>query len=201
MQRVLKKLKKSYMADPLFKQYKQLSSLFYTYMHRMVILSCNGQKYDLHLLNSALVKYLLNKERQSGGRREGGDAEIVYESEDEFTLINDVDVEMLDELSIECCIEELKLEDVGETRVIKRANAYVSISNNHIWTSTMFYCQTVATYVTTGEKSCFQYEHVTSFERLSNPLPPYLSDSWRSRLKGGIDMLDEEYKEYLRDPD
>ena len=208
----VKKLKCYYMDDPLFNQYLRLYHQFYIYMHRLPILTFNGQRYDVHLLNASLIKHLLSQEEQI---TDHGYDEVVYESEDEFVRMYGGDTEDwedetdLDDMAIARFIDELKLSEMGKLRVLKRGNSYVSITNNNFsfldvcnfLPAGSNYRSFVRAYASEGEKSFFPYEHVTSFERLQDTfLPDYDSDSWKSQLRGGANLLDEEYQDYLRDP-
>lgn len=207
------RMKKYYMSDPLFNQYLRLYRQFHLYMFRVIILSFNGGRYDLPLLSSSLIKYLLDREKESPP--ETGD-NLVYESEEEFVAMyggdgapdSDEDAHELDDLAIARFIDVMKLTEMGKMRVIKRSNSYVCISNNYysfldacnFLPANCNYQSFVRAYASEGEKLFFPYEYLDDYSKLDGPLPPYPSEAWCSELKGGIDMLDEEFQQYLRDP-
>ena len=53
-------LKRDHHLNNLLRAYKR----FYLYINRCVILSFNGQKYDVHLISSYMIKYFLNKKEE-----------------------------------------------------------------------------------------------------------------------------------------
>lgn len=212
---LVKRMRKVYMGDPLINQYVRLYRMFYLYVNRINICSFNGQKYDIPLLSSSLIKYLLRQEKTEQIELQNGlDQELVYESEEEFVAMYGGEVDELDneidqdDMSIARYLDEAKLKMAGKINVIKRNNAYVTIANNHynfldvcnFLPANSSYQQFVKAYATEGEKLYFPYEYLTDASKLNDPLPEYPSSAWTSELKGGIDLLDEPYQEYLRDP-
>lgn len=214
-----KRMRKFYMSDPLFNQYVRLYKAFYLYVNRVNIHSFNGQSYDIPLLSSSLIKYMLAKERTDRAALSTGSAQdddLVYDSDDD---VEDMDAEVpdggvledpldQDDMSVVKYLDEGHLQMAGKLHVIKRNNAYASLSNQHFsfldvqnyLPAGSSYQKFVRAYATEGEKLFFPYEYLTHPSKLDDPLPPYPSDAWTSRLKGGIDILDEEYQEYLLDP-
>ena len=216
----VKRMRKYYMADPLFNQYLRLYKTFYLYVNRAVILSFNGQSYDIPLLSSSLIKYLLNQEKteQAQNAQSGMTDDCpVYGEDDEYVDHltetgedeGDDNIPAQDDMLVVKFLDEANLKAAGKLHIIKRNSSYMSLSNNHykmidvcnFLPANTTYQSFVRAYATEGEKLFFPYEYLTDFSKLDDPLPPYPSDAWKSELKGGIDMLDEEYQEYLRDPD
>lgn len=213
----VKRMRKVYMADPLINQYVRLYRMFYLYVNRVNILSFNGQKYDIPLLSSSLIKYLLHQEKLDQQNDNVGDVDrdLVYETEEEFVAMYGGEVDELDseldqdDMSIARFLDEAKLQQAGKMNVIKRNNSYVSVSNNkfafldvcNFLPANCTYQQFVRAYATEGEKLYFPYEYMTDISKLDDPLPPYPSSAWTSELRGGADLLDEPYQEYLRDPE
>ena len=215
---LVKTMRKVYMSDPLVNQYVRLYRMFYVYVNRVNIMSFNGQKYDIPLLSSSLIKYLLRQEKITECEAQSGLSEhddLVYESEEEFVAMYGGDVDELDneldqdDMSIARYLDEAKLRQPGKINVIKRSNAYVSISNNffafldvcNFLPANSSYQQFVRAYAEEGEKLHFPYEYLTDVSKLEHPLPCYPGPAWTSQLRGGVDLLDEAYQEYLRDPD
>ena len=199
-----KKFRKLLMTDAEFAQWLRLYKEFYLYVNRVVILSFNGQKYDLPLIITHLIDQL---EGHDGGA--DVDGELVYETEDELDLIAQCEVGEEDLYKLAKYIDIDKLKLPGKLNVIKRSNAYASVSNNYyIFLDVLNYLppgtnydKFVKAYGLPGEKKLhFPYEFLDSYERLDGPLPPYPSSAWCSQLRSGIDLLNEPYEEYLRDP-
>ena len=204
-------LKKFLKADPMFNSLQQLYREFYLYIHRTIICSFNGAKYDVPLLKGPLIKYMLDHE---DSRDEDGGHYQEFDAEREFELMfgeGDADPDGADGESegvcIESLIEEMKLGCMGKLKVIKRGNAYVSLSNNCYTFLDIInylpvgcnYKKFLKAYNAEGDtKGYWCYEYIDSFQKLSMPLPPYPSAAWISELKGGIDLLHEDYAEWER---
>ena len=203
-----KALKKYLLADPVFTLLQRLYRDFYLYIHRCVILTFNGAKYDVPLLKGPLIKFLLSLEGQEVAPVI--DQAELFDEEREFELMYgsgnetyDIDVEN-DVMTVDAVIAEMKLNTPGKLRVIKRANAYVSLSNNlytfldviNYLAPGCNYKKFLKAYNAEGDKGYWCYEYIDSFEKLSMPLPPYPSAAWTSRLKGDIDILNEDYAEW-----
>ena len=229
------RLEKYYMlADPLYNQFQNLYRQFYLYIHRTILLTFNGSRYDVPLLKGPMIKFLLDNEkwetlslaeelRVGNGIGSDEDEEGEYDAEREFALMYGVGTEHPDDyandndyedgeqmendpISINSWIRELKLDNMGPLKVIKRGSAHISMSNN-------FYTfLDVVQYLAPGcnykrflrayngggeEKGYWCYEHIDSFQKLYETLPPYPSAAWESSLKGGIDLLDEEHADWL----
>ena len=60
MKKFVKYLKRDVCLSNMLRIYKR----FYRYMYRTVILSFNGQKYDVHLISSYMIKYFLDRNEQ-----------------------------------------------------------------------------------------------------------------------------------------
>ena len=123
--------------------------------------------------------------------REGGDKESNKKSprEEAFSIIND-----------------LKLtQPPGRPSMIKRVNKYLSLSNNHFSFIDLMsylgpgtsYSKFLASFNIKEEKFFFPYSHLTSFERLNDPLPEYPGESWYSDIKS-CDLLNAAHDEWSR---
>ena len=94
---------------------------------------------------------------------------------------------------------------MGRTGMIKRANAYVCISNrfyrmldlcNYLPPATS-YSAFLRAYEVKESKFIFPYEFLTDVELLQqNHLPPYPSNAWHSTLKQ-VDLLQQEYDDWI----
>ena len=216
----VKRMRKYYMSDPLFNQYLRLYKTFYLYVNRVVITSFNGSSYDIPLLSSSLIKHFLNQEKveQIQNTQSGlTDDQPVYDQDDEYVdnrtdggeAEGYDDIQSEDDMIVVKFLDEASLNAVGKLHTIKRNNSYVSLSNNHYvmvdvcnWLpANTNYQSFVRAYASEGEKLFFPYEYLTHASKLNHPLPVYPSSAWESQLKGGIDILDEEYQEYLRNPE
>ncbi len=200
--------------DQLFVQYKKLYSQMYRYIYQVVVLSFNGSRYDLPLINRALINYfIINKEVAIDDEEEEAfDREVEIENMFSSGGDDDVDDEGLgfdpydDQVpTMDEVMKKMKLKQAGKIHVTKRNSSYVTIQNNHF--SFLDICQYLPpgtnlrrffkAYSTSGSKLFFPYEYVTDFEKLEGPIPPYPSEAWESSLRGGVDMLSEEYDEYI----
>ena len=207
--------RKYLMSDAQFSAWLRLYKEFHHYIHRIVILSYNGQKYDYILILPHLIQCMKSQNVPDA------DGQLVYENEDETDAIQDtlLDEEAneglgdggrsLDPFNLARFIELDKLNLPGETYVIKRGSSYASISNHHFhfMDVTNFlpagtsYDKFAKAYATQGgQKLVFPYEYLDAFEKLTHPLPPYPSDAWCSELQGGRDMLNLAYEDYLMGP-
>jgi hypothetical protein len=175
-------LNKTIRQDSIYKQLNRLKAALWQYMHQVVMLSYNGQKYDEHLIKTFLGVYFNLNEKTldtAAERLEG-------------TLTNSGS------------LREIEVKEMGETTMIKRANSYVCISNrfyrmidlcNYLPPATS-YSAFLKAYDVEETKFYFPYEFLTSYECLfQTHLPPYPSDAWYSSLKQ-CDLLHHDYEQW-----
>ena len=195
-------------SDQLFSQYKSLYEKLYRYIHQVTVLSFNGSRYDIALINAALMNYFIDNRTLVSTERE---REFDRESEIENMFSSGADetsepdqysdkVDTLDEI-----LTKMKLDQAGKVATTKRNNSYVSIQNNHF--AFLDICQYLPVgttlrkifkaYATSGSKLYFPYEYITDFDKLKEPLPPYPSQAWISNLQGGVDILSHEFDVYI----
>ena len=103
------------------------------------------------------------------------------------------------EMHPEYCVKEM-----GECKVIKHGNAYVSISNFHRFSDicqfllpATSYNKFLTAYGINGKQlQYFCHEWLESYEKLNEQLPPYPSDAWYSSLRDK-DILADEFDQYI----
>lgn len=209
--------------DYLFRSYMDAYKELYTYAHRLTVLSFNGARYDLHLILRTFMNYLIRSSRTKRGKKVKMDEfdrenEIAimmgdYEDEDDEeetgnageTRENNT-VTMSDEPpSVEEMLFKKKLELPGPVHVLKRQNSYLTVSNNH------FNFLDVCAYLPPGnnlrqflnaygqradDKYYFPYDFLTDVSKLKLRFPPYGHRGWKSTLKGGQHLLEEEHSNW-----
>ena len=94
----------------------------------------------------------------------------------------------------------------GPFSVIKKCKVFVTLQNCHFkFQDIMLYLPPATSldgFLQAFEAPCrkfyFPYSHLTSYERLSDPLPSYPGKSWLNQLRGNSDLLQYEHDMWTR---
>ena len=127
----------------------------------------------------------------------------------ELAASEDFDCDALDEHNIDVDIEEVGFDPTfigaGPFTVIKKSKVFVALYNAHYKFQDIKLYLPPATsldgFLQAFEAPCrkfyFPYAHLTSYEKLSDPLPAYPSKSWYNDLRN-CDLLQNEHDIWLR---
>ena len=194
------KLEKIYKADKIYKDLQILETEFLRYINQTIVIGFNNSRYDQQLIKRPLVKFLIENERIESTHRCARCHETPKWKHDcPLSKFYKAPAER------ECYTQSDYFHpEMGKVGVIKRGNAYVSMTNNfyHFLDISQFlppatsYDKFLTAYGIENGKQYFCYEWLDSFEKLNEQLPPYPSDAWFSTLKDK-DILADEYEQYL----
>ena len=193
-------LSSMYKQDPLHKQLSSVKEHFLKYINQLVIIGFNNSRYDEQLIKQPLIKFLLEQKQMES-------THICYSCNVECNASQSCPLKKyykLQNSDERYTRVEYRHREMGEANVIKRGNAYVSISNNfyHFIDVCQFlppatsYEKFLAAYGIENGKQYFCYEWFDSFGKLNEQLPPYPSDAWYSNLRDK-DILSDEHDQYV----
>lgn len=206
-------------SDPLVKMYAGLLKDFYMFISQHTIYGYNSGKYDLVLIADLLVLHLREMEAQHGNDNEPWIEPELDDSEDTDEFMTSDTSELSQhwsDLSLDSVdVLEADREDIitsgfdptfmapGKFSVVKKGRTFIAVYNSwYRFNDIMLFLppgtsfdQFLQVYESPVRKFWFPYEHITSYEALLQPLPPYPSQAWFSRLKN-CDLLSSEHQKW-----